>query len=96
MKKLIVLPLLALLAIPAFADSDQSTSTKLYDESEMLEQEEGYGDTLDQEAIDQQEMEENITVIESEDSDIVDYSDRTRTNRERKALNTGSDASDDQ
>lgn len=45
-----------------------------------------------------QEMEErnqkSSSVLESEDA--IDYKDRTRTDRERKALNTGGDASDDQ
>lgn len=58
-------------------------------------------------ALDQQRMEERMeerqnnssTIIESGDdntTDAIDYSDRTRTNRERKAIDTSSDASDDE
>lgn len=36
-----------------------------------------------------QKMEEN------DESQVIDYSDRTRTERERKAINTSSNASDD-
>lgn len=44
----------------------------------------------------QERMEERSETTTVEKSDAIDYSDRTRTNRERKALNTGSHASDDQ
>lgn len=39
--------------------------------------------------IEAQKMEEN------DESQVIDYQDRTRTERERKALNTSSSASDD-
>lgn len=93
------------------ATSGQITSpvNPRYD-SEMIEaEEEAYDSSLDQEAVEQQRMEEDKrlheqrmeernqnTSIESDDEDLIDYKDRTRTNRERKALNTGGDASDDQ
>lgn len=70
--------------------------------TDMIEAEE-YDDTLSTEEVDQarweeqQKMEErnqnNSTIIDSEDA--IDYSERTRTNRARKAINTGSHASDD-
>ncbi len=48
--------------------------------------------------LEQQEMEErnknSSTIIETEEA--TDYRNRTRTNRERKALHTGGNASDDQ
>ncbi len=119
MKKFIVLPMIALLAIPAFAGSTKTTTTRSYDStitapvaapvmdsemnSEMIEaEEESYTDSLDQDAIEQERMEERMVEDQRmEDSSMVDeeeaidYSDRTRTNRERKALNTGNHASDD-
>lgn len=112
MKKLILFPVIAMLAIPALAHSSRTTTTRTYDSemtSEPVEsdvgagmieaEEEGYDDsTLDAEDVDQQRMEERNqnSSITTESEDAIDYSDRTRTNRERKALNTGGDASDDQ
>lgn len=71
--------------------------------SDMIEAEE-YDDSLSTDEVDQarwdeqQRMEErnqnSSNIIESEEA--IDYSDRTRTDRARKALNTGSDASDDE
>ena len=117
MKKFIVLPMIALLAIPAFAGTTKTTTTRTYDstttapltapvmdsqrDAEMIEaEEESYTDSLDQDAIEQERMEERMVdeqemEEQSSDEDVIDYSDRTRTNRERKALNTGSHASDD-
>lgn len=81
-------------ASPSVTPSSSSSSSN----ADMIEaqEEEGYEDsTLDSEDVDQERMEErNSTATEREDA--IDYNDRTRTNRERKALNTGSDASDDQ
>ncbi len=80
--------------------------TQMGEDAEMLEAEEAesYSQPLTSSEIDenrrlqQQEMEErnnnSSTIIESEEA--IDYKDRTRTDRERKALNTGNDASDDQ
>jgi hypothetical protein len=80
--------------------------TEMGSDAEMIEAEEAesYDQPLTPTEVDetrmkeQQEMEErnnnSSTIIESEEA--IDYSDRTRTNRERKALNTGGDASDDQ
>jgi hypothetical protein len=113
MKKLIVLPLLATLAIPAFAGTIKTTTTRTYEESiplmkdsEMIEaEEESFDDgPLDQESLDQermedqdhweeQEMMEDRSQFEAEEA--IDYEDRTRTDRARKALDTSSDASDD-
>lgn len=72
-------------------------------DSEVIEAEE-YDQPLSSEEVEemrieeQQEMEarnqNSSTIIESDDE--IDYSDRTRTNRARKALNTGSHASDDE
>jgi hypothetical protein len=64
--------------------------------SEMIEaEEESYDETLDQDAIEQERMEDWSSNSSVSDEDVINYSDRTRTNRERKALNTGSHASDD-
>lgn len=95
MKKFIAIPLLALLSVPAFAGNTADKSYIMEEEEAVYE--EGYNDadTLDDE-INEERMEERTTVIEDDSSDAVNYNDRTRTNRERHALNTGSDASDDQ
>lgn len=66
--------------------------------SDMIEAEE-YDDSLSTDEVDQarwdeQQRMEDSSMIESEEA--IDYSDRTRTDRARKALNTGSDASDDE
>jgi uncharacterized membrane protein YcgQ (UPF0703/DUF1980 family) len=59
-------------------------------------------DALTNDELEQERMEDRRSEMDSKDhnrrvsSDGIDYTDRTRTNRERKALNTGSDASDDQ
>lgn len=78
------------------SDTDMGTGAS----SEMIEAEE-YDQPLSTDEVDatrmdeQEKMEErSSTIIESEDA--IDYDDRTRTNRERKALNTGSHASDDE
>ena len=109
MKKFFIFSLTALMALPVLAATTKTTTTSTYEESssapassEMIEAEE-YDEPLSIDEVDetrrdeQQKMEErnqnSSTIIESEDA--VDYSDRTRTNRERKALNTGSHASDD-
>jgi biopolymer transport protein ExbB/TolQ len=107
MKKLLVLPAICLLCLPAFANTSTTTTTYESEEmrsspsmnADMIEaEEEGYEDsTLDSEDVEQERMEErNSSASDSETEEAIDYSDRTRTNRERKALNTGSDASDDQ
>lgn len=114
MKKLIILPIIALMAIPAFAGSTQTTTTRTYDSSTIdspamgmqSEEERVYdNDALTVDELEQERMEERRDMSNRNDqwerrnrvsSDGIDYSDRTRTNRERKALNTGSDASDDQ
>ena len=95
MKKFIAIPLLALLSVPAFADNMSQGSAIIEEEEAVYE--EGYNDDayLDDE-IREERMEERTTVIEDDSSDAVNYSDRTRTNRERHAINTGGDASDDQ
>ena len=107
MKKFFIFSMVALMALPAFSGTTKTT-TSTYEEtssspSEMIEAEE-YDEPMSIEEADQTRMDEqqkmeernqnSSTVIESEDA--VDYSDRTRTNRERKALNTGSHASDDE
>jgi len=113
MKKLIILPVIALMAIPAFAGSTQTTTTRTYDSSidspamgVQSEEERVYdNDALTVDELEQERMEERRDNADRMDrwersnrvsADGIDYTDRTRTNRERKALNTGSDASDDQ
>ena len=76
--------------------SAQAMNTEIGQDSEMLEAEE-YDQSLDADEVNEERMEERVkddSFIKSEDE--IDYRDRTRTNRERKAINTGSDASDDQ
>ncbi len=85
MKKWIVLPLLVV-AVPAFAGMTSSLET--FEEEEYIEPSSSEVDEV-------QEMEDRKSEISLEEESI-DYNDRTRTNRERKAINTGSDASDDQ
>lgn len=110
MKKLLVLPAIALFAIPVFAGST-TTTTRTYDSSinpgmGMQSEERVYdGDALTVDELEQERMEERRHHMDSAERmehdrrlspDGIDYYDRTRTNRERKALNTSSDASDDQ
>lgn len=65
-------------------------------DSEMIEAEE-YDQSLTSDEVDETRWEEQERMEERiESEDAIDYSDRTRTNRERKALNTGSNASDDE
>lgn len=102
MKQILMLTILALIASPAFSGSTHTTTTRSYDtpimgtdlefenEEEMMEAQEDYDEMLEQERM------EELERSSYETEDMIDYSDRTRTNRERKAINTGSDASDDQ
>jgi hypothetical protein len=107
MKKILGL-LIFSLAIPlSYAESSRTTTTTRYEETssvpsdfEEREAQEAYDENLENEAIEEDEYynEERMEEDDSsfiQDEDYIDYSDRTRTNRERKALNTGSDASDD-
>lgn len=87
MKKFFIFSLVAMMAVPAFAATTRTTSESTYEDPTTIEAEE-YNNTL----IDDDEV---VEVEEMEERDEIDYSDRTRTNRERKALNTGSHASDD-
>ncbi len=93
-----------------YEESTPVMETDMESNSEMIEAQEAddYNDLEDNSLTteeanqtrleEQQRMEErnqnSSTIIESEDA--IDYSDRTRTDRARKALNTGSDASDDE
>lgn len=106
MKKLLIASLASLLVIPAFADSTTTTTTYESETISPVQEEEEYVDQpLPPDTVDQtreekrQEMEDrdynSSSIIESDDK-AIDYTDRTRTNRERHAINTGSDASDDQ
>ena len=63
-------------------------------EDNSLSTDEANQTRLDEEQKMEERNQNSSTIIESEDA--IDYSDRTRTNRARKALNTGSDASDDE
>lgn len=72
-------------------------------DSEMIEGEEEFHDSnLNQRDLEQQRMEDqwHNDIIEEERmeerEEPINYNDRTRTDRERKALNTSSNASDDQ
>ncbi len=119
MKKFLALPVIALIAIPAFAGTTRTTTTRSYDSTTepvydrpvmgtglQSEEERAFNDdSLTVDELEQERMEERREHMDRMDRmdrerrlsrDGVDYTDRTRTNRERKALNTGSDASDDQ
>ncbi len=78
--------------------TDLEMNSELSRDDEMIEaQEEDYFNDMEQENMEQERMEDNYYSEGSEvEEDMIDYRDRTRTNRERKAINTGSDASDDQ
>lgn len=108
MKKFITFSLFTMLIVPAMAGTTRTTTTRSYEstssspvmgtdmemnseldsDADMIEAQEDY------EGFDEQERMEDTSTMETEDR--IDYQDRTRTDRERKALNTGSDASDDQ
>lgn len=76
--------------------TDLEMNSELSRDDEMIEaQEEDYFDDMERNQ-DQERMEDNYYSESDEVEDMIDYRDRTRTNRERKAINTGSDASDDQ
>ena len=104
MKKLLFFTLSTLLALPAFANNSPIYGTE--SNSDMIESQEEFEDSnLNQRDLDQQRMEDqwHNDQIEQERMEerletegAIDYNDRTRTDRERKALNTSSDASDDQ
>lgn len=109
MKKFIALSLIAIAAIPAFANTTTTTTTSesyessstpmmnsgsTLDNSEMIEAEE-YDDSLTAPSSEAGVVEEERMEETSESDDMVDYNDRTRTNRARHAINTGGDASDD-
>lgn len=78
--------------------TDLEMNSELSRDDEMIEaQEEDYFNDIEQENMEQERMEDNGYSQGSEaEEDMINYRDRTRTNRERKAINTGSDASDDQ
>lgn len=92
MKKLFFFSLVAMMALPAFADTTMTTTEETFQDPTVIEAEE-YDRSLIDEDSETVEAEEMEAVDEKEDE--IDYSDRTRTNRERKALHTGSHASDD-
>lgn len=109
MKKLLLLALSTFITLPLIAGTTTTTrkaspvmgtdlemNSELSRDDEIIEaQEEEHFDKLDK--IEQEERMEDKYYTESDEvEDMIDYRDRTRTNRERKALNTGSDASDDQ
>lgn len=112
MKKLMALPVIALFAISAFAGTSTTTTRTYDstmsspDMGIQSEEERVYdSDALTVDELEQERMEERRSSMDQSDRmerdrrlspDGIDYYDRTRTNRERKALNTSSDASDDQ
>ena len=107
MKKLITISLCLLFALPVLATS-RTTTTRSYEStstsspvmgSDMNSSVESDADMIEaQEDYDEASMEEQESFEEQEsrDEDMIDYDDRTRTNRARKALNTSGDASDDE
>lgn len=108
MKKILCVVILTFATPFLYAGSTKTTTTTQYEETsnvpgrntDMIQEQEAYGENYDDEVLEDDEqyseerMEENDSIIEDEEK-YIDYDDRTRTNRERKALNTGSDASDD-
>ncbi|WPU66989.1 hypothetical protein [Peredibacter starrii] len=93
MKKFMTIPLLAMLAIPAYAGNMGARSNVIEEEEAVYE--EGYGNDLDDEMVEER-MEERSVIVDDDAKDEVNYNERTRTNRERHAINTSGDASDDQ
>lgn len=94
MKKFMTIPLFAMLALPAaWADGNVGSGSMIMEEESVYE--EGYGDDLEDD-IATERMEERRTTMEDDSHKEINYKDRTRTDRERHAINTGSDASDDQ
>lgn len=93
MKKFMTVSLLALLALPAWADGNVGSGSMIMEEEAVYE--EGYGDDLEDDIVEER-MEERSTTMEDDSNKEINYSDRTRTDRARHAINTGGDASDDQ
>lgn len=105
MKDIFIFVAIGLLSLPALAvNKTKTTSTTVYEGSSpegdwSALEEEDYGSDYDIAAPDEIEgprLEEQRMEERTSRDEEVDYSDRTRTNRERKAVNTGSHASDDQ
>lgn len=102
MKKLFAIPLVALLSFPVLGDDHWQAEEERID-SQAYEAEQYDGAFLTDDEVEssrlkqEQRMEErNQNSSTLTESDRIDYKDRTRTDRARDALNTGSDASDDQ
>lgn len=74
--------------------TDMEMNSELDSDADMIEAQEEYEGFDEQEHMEEQERMEDTSYTETEDR--MDYQDRTRTERARKALNTGSNASDDQ
>lgn len=95
MKKFFAVPLIALLSLPVFAGGNWQAEEERM-ESDMIEAEQ-YDDTfLTDEEVEENRLEQEQRMEERESDEMIDYRERTRSDRARDALNTGSDASDDQ
>lgn len=104
MKILLTMPIVVMISLPIFAQTRTYDSDVPILEDEYIEVEDvtpNYDENLEMESLEQQRMEElEAQRFEQESMDElsdngIDYSDRTRTNRERRAINTSGDASDD-
>lgn len=89
MKKFFMFSLAAMMVLPVYAATTRTTSEQTFEDPTVIESEQYDQSLIDDDA-------EVVEVQKMETRDEIDYTDRTRTNRERKALNTGSHASDDQ
>lgn len=104
MKKLFMLPLALFLTVPAFAQSrTYDSNVPVIEEEEYIEVDEDLGDRMERDRLEQERMEAreearlDRSMEDHRSYDGIDYTapDRNRTNRERRALNTSGDASDD-
>lgn len=105
MKNFIAILLLGVFAFQAFAATTRTTTTSTFEESasepvlnsDKMEAEE-YDNSLSTKEVEDARWDEQQRMQEmnqEKEEAAINYSDRTRTDRARKAINTGSDASDD-
>ncbi len=93
MKKLFIIPVLSILVAPAMAMTTTTTTEETYESVDRPISPYTSDEIMRDER--RQEMEERNYNNSSINRSVDDSVNRPRTNRERKALNTGSNASDD-
>lgn len=95
MKRLIAIPMVLFFAFSAWSMTNaDETSVPILEEEYIEVEEVPMDERMEMQDLEEQRMEES-RISDSLSEDGIDYSDRTRTNRERRAINTSSDASDD-